>query len=275
MAMSSVSRAGEASAPKRHWLGIIAISLLAYALCDLLHEAAHAVATLLPLGVRALSISTVAVATTRSSPVVAAAGSIANLALGLTIALCFSAGVRSSWRYFWWLFGSLNLFNATGYLLYSSVLDSGDMAVVFRALAPAHAWRPVVGLVGLAAYAGAVYVSLLGLRRLVATGTIAASRVERYCMLPYWSGGLLLTAGAALNPQSPWLVLTSGAAVGFGAMVGLVLVPRLLGSRARADHEPGRALEALDVGWPWVLSGVVAAIVFIAVFGPGIGLAGG
>ena len=258
--------------PKLNWLGIVAVGLLAYVLCDLLHEAAHAVATLLPLGVRALSISTVAVTTSRSSPVVASAGAVANLALGLTIVLSRVNSVSSPWRYFWWLFGSLNLFNATGYLLYSAVFDSGDMAVVFRAMAAAAIWRPLVGLAGLATYAGAVYISLLGLRRLLGSGAVSPSSAEQCCMLPYWSGGLLLSAGAALNPQSPWLILTSGAAVGFGAMVGLVFLPRLLRFLPQAiqeQHEP------LGITWAWVLSGITAAIVFVAVFGPGVRLTGG
>jgi hypothetical protein len=257
--------------PKRHWLGIVAVSFLAYSLCDLLHEAAHAVTTLLPLGVRALAISTVAVTTSRSSPVVAAAGSVANLILGLAVILAFVPSVSSPWRYFGWLFGSLNLFNATGYLLYSALLDSGDMAVVFRSFAPPLVWRPLVGLAGLAMYAGAVYVSLLGLRRL-ASGGVPAGSIEQCCLLPYWSGGLLLTAGAALNPQSPWLVLTSGAAVGFGAMVGLVFLPRLLHKTRQAG---GEQHEPLDFTWPWLLAGGIAAVVFVAIFGPGVQLTSG
>ena len=256
----------------REALGIVAVSFLAYALCDLLHEAAHAVATLLPLGVRALSISTVSVETTQSSPVVAAAGSAANVVLGFTVLLSFSSSLASSWRYFGWLLGSLNLFNATGYLLYSAVFDSGDMAVVFRAIAPSLPWRPIVAVAGLALYAGAIRLSLLGLRRLVDAGVVTAASIQSSCMLPYWFGGLLLLAGAAFNPAGPWLILTSGAAVGFGAMAGLVLLPRLLRG---ASSDPSRSSEPLRLGWPWLLAGIVAAVVFVCVFGPGVSLAGG
>ena len=118
-------------------------------------------------------------------------------------------------------------------------------------------------------YAGAVHVSLRGLRRLVGSGSLSASKVVDCCMLPYWSGGLLLTAGAALNPESPWLMLTSGAAVGFGAMVGLVLLPRLL--RSSPQTIQGHS-EPLGFTWPWLLSGAVAAVVFVGIFGPGLRL---
>ncbi len=251
------------------WVGLVAVAALSYALCDLLHEAAHALATLLPLGVRAFSISTVAVSTSSANPIVAAAGCLANLALGATIVLSGSPNRSPAWRYFWWLFGSLNLFNATGYLLYSAALDSGDLAVTFGALAPPEVWRPVSGAVGLATYAAAVFASLRGLRRLVSGGVLASSAVEESCMIPYWSGALLLGLGAALNPTSHWLVLTSGAAVGLGAMVGLIFLPALMKRRplplVREQH-------SLDVTWPWLASGLVAALLFIAVFGPGLSL---
>ncbi|MFL6235829.1 MAG: hypothetical protein ACJ76N_22050 [Thermoanaerobaculia bacterium] len=257
---------------RRQWIGLLAVALVSYALCDLLHESAHAAATLLPLGVRALSISTVAVATSSSSPVVAAAGCLANLALGLTIGLSFVATLGSPWRYFWWLFGSLNLFNATGYLLYSAVLDSGDMAVTLRAVAPPLLWRPVAGIVGLGLYAGALQLSRLGLQRLVGPGgVIPPSRIEQCCMIPYWSGGILLVAGAALNPASPWLILTSGAAVGFGAMAGLAVLPRLLPIR---DRDGQRQRASPDFAWPWLLAGGLAALIFVGVFGPGVRLGG-
>ena len=54
---------------------------------------------------------------------VAAAGTIANLAAA--IAAFWLLGRRTgapAWRYFLWLFGSINLLNATAYFLYSGIL---------------------------------------------------------------------------------------------------------------------------------------------------------
>jgi len=53
-------------------VGIAAVAALAYSLCDLLHELGHMAATLLPLGVKAISISTIGLSTSGSSAVVAA-----------------------------------------------------------------------------------------------------------------------------------------------------------------------------------------------------------
>jgi hypothetical protein len=250
--------------------GIAAVTSVAYVLCDLLHEFGHATATLLPLGVRALSISTIGLSTSSSSAVVAAAGPLVNVALSLTLFLAASSALSSAWRYFAWLFGTVNLFNATAYFLYSAVLGSGDWAVVFNALASPSLWRPAVGLAGLGLYAGSIYASLLALRRLVAAGIIAESNVDRYCTSSYWLGGALITAGAVFNPENPWFILTSGAATGLAAMIGLLLLPPLL---LRSSSNGGSMQESLRIGWVWVVAGAVAAVVFIGVFGPGVRLA--
>ena len=124
------------------------------------------------------------------------------------------------WRYATWLFGTVNVLNGAAYLVYSAVLGSGDVAVVFNAIAT-H-WRPWVGACGLAFYAAAIAVSRSGLIRLVRDGVLDRTLAARCCTLSYWCGGLLLTVAAVFNPVGPMLILTSGAAVGFGAMAGLL-----------------------------------------------------
>jgi hypothetical protein len=259
------------SQPPSEVLGLAAVAFLAYALCDLGHEIlGHGLATLLPLGVQAVSVSTVALSTTVSSPIVAAAGPLINLVLAAALLLARTSALSPAGRYFAWLFGSVNAFNATGYLLYSAVFGSGDVAVAFDALASGRIWRPAVAIAGLFLYAGAVYASLAALRTLIHSGVIAERNADRYCMLSYWFGGALLTLGAVFNPVSPWLILSSGAATGFGAMVGLVLLPPLLRRKpSAADPDVG---ESLRIGRGWRIAGIVAAIVFVGLFGPGIAL---
>jgi hypothetical protein len=251
-------------------IGIASMAALAFALCDVLHELSHAAATLAPVRVTAVSISTIGVSTTGSSAVVAAVGPLTNLVLGLSVLLARTPALTAPWRWFTWLFGTINPFNASAYLLYSAVLGSGDWAVVFDAIAATAVWRPLVGVAGLACYVGSVWVSLRILGYLLTSAVIAARHVDRYCSTSYWVGGLLLTAGAVFNPVSPWLILTSGAATGFGAMVGLLLLPPL--SR-RTRPTAGGVGESLRIGGAWIGAGVVAAVVFIGVLGPGLPLA--
>ncbi len=250
-------------------LPALSVAALSAVLFDLLHEAGHLAATALPVGVTALSISTIGVSSRGSSAVVAGAGPATNLLFALCLFGAFSNSLSPAWRYFAWLFGTGNLFNATAYLIYSAASDSGDWAFVFDALARPALWRPLVAAAGCGIYAASILASARALRALCAAGIVAPSSVEHLCALSYVGGGLVLTAGAVFNPVSPWYILSSGAATGFGAMAGLMLVP----VRLRAVSAGGDAAgERLELGWPWVAAGVVATAVFVGVFGPGVRL---
>ena len=87
------------------WRGMAAIAVLAYAACDLLHEAAHVAAAWLPVGVRSVTISTVGVSSFGESAIVSLAGPLANLVLGSTLWLMRSHALPATARYATWLFG--------------------------------------------------------------------------------------------------------------------------------------------------------------------------
>jgi hypothetical protein len=250
--------------------GAASVGAAAYALCDTLHELGHLAATLLPVHVSVLSISSVGISTTTSSPVVALAGPLVNLLLGGALPLSRRVDLPSNLRYFLWLFGTVNLFNGVAYLMYSALLGSGDWAAVFNALAPAALWRPAAAIGGASLYAGAVFASLGVVRGFIAEGVVSKAQAERYCLGAYWAGGSLLVAASVLNPISPWLILTSGAATGFGAMVGLVLVALMSrGSHTKLDAPKAKPIQ---FGRMSVLGGALASLGFVLVLGPGVKL---
>jgi hypothetical protein len=251
--------------------------VIAAILCDLLHECAHAVTTLLPLGVETLAISTIGTTTAGNSALVALAGPLANLLLAATLLLARSSRLAPATRYFAWLFGTLNLLDAVAYLGYSAVLGSGDWAVAFGAMAPADTWRPLAGGAGLLLYALAVVASARVLRGWCASTGTDPRRAGALCFVPYWAGALVLTAGSLPNPAGPIYILTSGAATGFGAMAGLLLVPKLLARGAAAandaaHHTDGDAAASPRLGRGWIAAATVLGILFILVLGPGIAL---
>lgn len=251
-------------------LTIASIAVAAYALCDMTHEVlGHGTATLAAPDVRAVSLTTVALSTLGSSGLVAAAGTLANIMASLAAFAVWhlaSNSVRA--RYFWWLFASLNLFNATAYLLYSGILGSGDWAVVTAGLEPQVLWRGGMVILGTASYALSVHVAASMLARMVRAGDLPHSDVPRLSYLPYWVGGALLVAGALPNPVSPWLILSSGASSGFGAMVGLLWLPR----RVAAPAEPREGDRSLRFSLGWVVAAILVAGIFVLVIGRGIRL---
>ncbi len=216
---------------------VAAIAVVAFALCDLVHEIlGHGLAVLLVPGVQALSLSSVALQTTPTT-------------------------------YFLWLFGAVNLLNGCGYPLYSAILGSGDWEVVVRGLEPALGWRIGLGLTGAAAYASTVWMSATELALLVESALMSSIEIPGLVFLAYVVGSSLLVAASALNPIGPSLILLSGVSSGFAAMAGLTAIPKLVenqvGQRAR-----GAAVFSFSAGW--VGAGLVVAIVFTTVIGRGI-----
>lgn len=252
-------------------LTVAAIGVVAYAACDLLHEVlGHGVATLFVPGVHALSLSTVALTTSAESRPVAAAGSVANLLAGIVALVLARRGARpTAARYFLWLFGSLNLLNATGYPLFSGLFDFGDWAVVIAGLAPRVVWRGALVLAGLAAYATSIRASAAVLADLVGADDVRAKQVHRYIVPAYFAGGLLLVAGAIPNPAGPAFILSSGASSGFAAMAGLLAVPGIVERRGRGAAGAGLRLTTSAA---WIAAAIATAAMFVFVIGPGVKL---
>jgi len=247
----------------------IAVAIVAYAACDVIHEVlGHGIASLLSPHVSMLALSSVALSTHGGSRFVSAAGPIANLVAGVSALAIFrrSRGAAVG-AYFAWLLGAVNLLNGTGYLVYSGALDFGDWAVVIAGLRPHAVWRAMLVVGGLALYFGVVWqlASLWRLRFCVEDGKHVD--LHRLVMPGYWAGGLLMVVAAAFNPIGVRLVWLSGAATGFGAMAGLAVVPVVL--QRLTGHE---RVPVLPFDRHWVVAAVVVALVFVGILGPGIAL---
>jgi len=250
---------------------IAAIAVIAFALCDLVHEVlGHGLAVLVVPGVQAISLSSVALQTTGVSRLVAGAGSLANLVVGGCALTFFHRRDRfSPSAYFLWLFGTVNLLNGSGYPLYSAVLGSGDWEVVVRGFEPAIVWRVGLGVVGAIAYVGAVSLSATELARAVELDLVSSMEVPGLVFLAYVVGSTLLVAASALNPIGPSLVLSSGVSSGFAAMAGLTAIPKLVENRV---GRRARGAAAIPFSAGWVGVGLVVAIVFTVVIGRGIAI---
>lgn len=244
----------------------MAVAITAYALCDLVHEVAgHGTAALMIPDVSVLSLSTVALQTSRDSRVVAACGSIANIAFGAAALLVVPRFRRlSATAYFCWLFASLNLLNGSGYPLYSAALGSGDWE---RGLRPAWMWRVALGGVGALGYVTATGLSARAAIGAVKRDLLARAEVRPLVFPAYVAGGTLLLVASAFNPISPSLIFSSGLSSGFAAMAGLTFVPRLVEAQT-TDHEIGSGFVPHSTAW--IATGIIVAALFVAILAPGI-----
>jgi len=262
--------AKKAHIDKSHIVMVIAVAAIAFAADDTVHEAiGHGLACWV-LGIKVLSISTVALQAAESSRWLSAAGALANVVAGIAAFASFGRLQGfTTFRYFLWLFGFANLMNGTGYLMASALFNNGDWAVVIAGWTPAWAWRAGMGLTGLLAFYGSIRWASALMGNLVSGGLVAARDVSRLCVPAYITGGLMFVAASALNRITPGLILGSGVGASFGLTFGLLIVPGITTTVVTID---GLQPRTLTLHWGWVITAAVVGGVFIAVFGPGIHL---
>ncbi len=255
---------------------VIAIAVLAYTLSNMTHEAIGHGGAAVVLGARPTMLNAIFFnydETTVSETVqrwISAAGSIADLLVGLP-ALALMTRVRSPrWRYFLWLFAAVNLTTAFGYLLYSGVAGIGDWSQVFAGLAPEGLIRAVLIAVGAPLYF-IVAPRLLAPRLDPFLGLDPGRRERRartLSLLPYVAGSVSLAVAGILNPLGVKILLISAVAAGFGGTSLLAWYFTIPRKPATATAEPPLGLPR---GAAWIAAAGVVLLFFVFILGPGIG----
>jgi hypothetical protein len=250
-------------------LTVCAISLLAGMLANVLHEGLGHAAVALLTGTKSGVLTTVAWSSNFDSRLVAAGGTLANLAAAMVfwIALRRAAGASVRLRFFLLLSLAFNLFAGTGYFFFSGVTNFGDWAVVIAGL-PAHGlWRALLVVAGLASYYGAVLAVGISLVRFVGVPRNEHRRLRKLTLLPYFSA-LLLCAGALLNPIGIQLVWQSALPGVAGAHSGLLWLRYYIPK----GTVPKRQSDVLRRNYAWIVVAAGLSLVFIFVLGRGIAL---
>jgi hypothetical protein len=257
-------------------LTVVAIAIVAYALANLIHEGIGHAGTCLAVGARLTALSAVhadcAVGDRGpfASGLVTAAGTLANFAAAAIAWLLLRGQGKhlSSWRYFLWLFTTLNLLQGTGYWLFSGVGNVGDWAQLVAGLEPHWLYRVLLALLGGASYWAAIVLGLRTLNPLLGDGPDRLERARTLCLVPYLAGGTLYVAAGAFNPVSPVLVLISAAAASFGGASAFAWMTQML----RGPGYPPAAGEplAIDRSVFWIAAAAATAVLFVVILGPGL-----
>jgi hypothetical protein len=249
---------------------IVAIAIVAYVFASIIHEGiGHGGACLLTGG-QPVALSTVHFECGREGRLVAAGGTIANLAAGLLFWLASHAATRATqWRFFLWLSMTINLLQAGGYFLFSGVGNFGDWAVVIQGLQPAWLWRVGLVILGVCSYLLFIWLALLELRPFL--GHTDPERVrcaKKLTLVAYFTGGILSCVAGMFNPVGLILVAVSAAAASFGGTSGLAWMWQFF----RGQGIPPMAFEMppLSRSRAWMIAGGILGILFIAVLGPGL-----
>jgi hypothetical protein len=248
-------------------LTLAGIGALACIAADMVHEAlGHGTASLL-MSDPILSLSTVAIQNASPSRFVSAAGTAANVIVGvLSLLLLRRRRKLTPSAYFLWAFGAFNLFNV-GYLMASAVMNSGDWAAVFDGLLPPWLWRCVLGVVGIIFYFLSVrWVASFAID-FVNQRQIAIGDGGRLVWPAYLSAGVALTVASIFNPIGPSLIMGSGVAAAFGLNCGILFVPPII-SRNATYHGAGEG--RIPFSAFWLILSVIISGLFIGILGPGI-----
>ncbi|MEZ4241027.1 MAG: hypothetical protein R3F59_33680 [Myxococcota bacterium] len=163
----------------------------------------------------------------------AAAGSLANLALAGIGALGLQlrkGRPRGLVDLLLWLLLSVDLMQATGYLLFSGVAGVGDWVVVAGDSVGA---RLALAAAGAVTYTGAIAVSLGWLARFTADAPDRQQVARRIAFVPWLAGGSLYAVAGLFNPLGAVIMLISSVAAGFGGTSGLAWMTNLLRNPAR------------------------------------------
>jgi hypothetical protein len=251
-------------------LTVVAISVVAEMLGDVVHEGLGHAAVALLMGAKSGVVSTVAWSSEFDSRLVAAGGTLANLAAGLVFWIVLRGMTRGSVRLRFFLLTSLafNLFAGTGYFFFSGVTNFGDWAAVIDGL-PAHwLWRSLLVVVGIASYFGAVLVVGTGLVRYVGVPRNDLRRLRKLTWIPYFSAVVLLSVAGLLNPIGIQLMWQSALPAAAGAHSGLLwlmyYIPR--------GTVPERGSDGIDRSYAWIIVAAGLSLFFIFVLGRGITL---
>jgi hypothetical protein len=248
-------------------LTVCAISALAAMLADVLHEGVgHALLAVLT-GAKSGVLSTVAWSTTFDSHLVAAGGTLVNLAAGLFLwlALRRAANASAATRFFLLISGAFNLFDGTGYFLFSGVTDFGDWAQVIAGLRPHWLWRILLFVIGVATYYGAVLVLGTGFARNLGIPANDA-RLRKLTILPYVSAIVLIGVSGLFNPIGIQLVWQSALPATAGAHSGFLWFRYYMPKKI----VPGRPLDGIGRSFAWISVAAILTLVFVIELGRGI-----
>lgn len=251
---------------------ICAISILACMLCTMLHEglghAAVAIATLHASG----TLTSLAWSSVQESRLVAAGGTLVNLASALAFWLLLRAAqnARPALRFFLLITMSFNLLTGTGYFFYSGVSNFGDWAQVIEGLPHHGLLRIALVILGIASYYGAILVIGSSIVRYMGAPLSDTRRFRRLTWLPYFSAIVIDGIAGLFNPFGMRYVFLSALAATAGGQSGLLwlryYIPRSI--QAGSNKQP------IPRSYAWIVVALVCAAIFIAVFGPGVHLNG-
>lgn len=256
---------------------LIAISAFSFMFATALHEhAGHALACAL-LGGHIKELGAFYVdceyesLSEMGNRLVALAGPLMSLIVGLIGLILFdrTSKLNPQLKYFIWLFATVNLMIAAGYVLFSGVAGIGDLGTgqygVFYQAQPEWIYRVGLAALGLASYYWVIRVSIQKMDTFIGgDGVERVNRAQMISLVSYLTGGLVAVLIGLLNPYGLVIVLVSSVASSMGGTSGLAWMMQLLNRKKNTGDAP----LAMERSWSWIAVSVVFLLAYALIFGP-------
>ena len=94
----------------------------------------------------------------------------------------------------------------------------------------------------------------------------SSHRLRGLCWTPYFTDAILAGLGGLLNPFGLFYVVASALPSTLGANAGLLSLPGMM----RRSSAQGKQVGPLRRSAPWIITGIVASLLFIFVLGRGL-----
>ncbi len=205
---------------------------------------------------------------------VAIAGPVLSLVFGIVFMKVMDRAIAEDessahMKIFLWHFFTVNLMEATGYMMFSGIFGMGDLGTedggAAHGVQPLWLYRTFMGIVGLLAYLAVIFVSIKRFDLFI--GGSQRERVRRahwISLIAYLSGAFTAIGIGLLNPEGVMIVLTSTIPSSMGGTSGMMWMMQWLNREKVTGMNPFR----LERNWYWIGSSILTVLLYASVFGP-------
>ena len=240
---------------------VVSMAAIAVCLATTLHEGVGHGVTAWLRGDVVTELTSNHLSSVRPDRLVDAGGTLANLVVGLaSMMISIASGRHANRRYFFWIFGTLNLLSGAGYFLFSGVLGVGDWEQVIQGTPHYYTCRVIMAICG-----AALYVSFLRLIAMEIHPFLTSRRdYNTLARLAYCAACATDCIAGAFDPLGVKLLLISTIPAVFGGFSGLLWADVFLPKFNVEQPVMVRSSRAL-----WITAIVIVAL-FVGVLGRGV-----
>ena len=252
---------------------VASITVIAYLFAQIIHEALGHGGMALLVGAKIIQVTNTNLqydpigVSLSAGRAIAVGGTLANVLVGiLALWVLRRTFIKSAnARFFFWLFGHINLFKGFGYLLISFA-PIGDWHDVAEGLPSQTVWMIALTLLGAVTSLATFFYAARTLNEFIGKDTDRRQRAFILTLLPYFLGGTVNVAATVVGLGITIYTFT-GALATFGGTFLMVWLGLAVG-RPRADAPLEAVTPFRNAGW--LIAGGVAAVIYFFWLGAGL-----